>query len=623
MHKINILSNSVIDKIAAGEVVERPRSVVKELVENSIDAKATAITVEIKEGGKKLIRITDNGIGIPKGEVKKAFIRHATSKIETEDDLNGIISLGFRGEALASIVAVSELEMITKVDSDITGKRIIIEGSDVTLEEEVGAPSGTTILINNLFYNVPARKKFLKSDLSEGTEIAEIMNKLALANPHISFKFINNNKVVLHTPGTSEMINTIFNIYGKEIAKSAISVSSEVSEIKLKGYIGSTSIQRSNRLYENFFVNGRYIKSTLLSEAIEEAYYGYIMKGKFPFCVLNIEIEPELIDINVHPAKTEIRFKNEDLIYNIVFTTLREILMNENHTEVVTLETAKEESVRVKAENKGLELKRSDILEPFEIAKEDTVSYKASSDVKEKRLLDNVEISDSLASEIIKEALEVSKISSNPKIYEDDEIEEIKLDTKMFKDYKIIGQLFNTYWIVQQEDNMYIIDQHAACEKILYEDLKKDYASKNINSQILLEPIVFEVTPKEAEMILDRKSDIENFGFSIDEFGVNTFIVREIPWIFEKIITEDMLREIVAEVTEFKNSKDIKAFDDMFATICCKKAIKANDKQSFMEAKQIIDDLMRLENPFNCPHGRPVIVSLTKYEIERKFKRII
>ena len=557
--------------------------------------------------------------------------------------------------------------MITKTDVDVTGKRIIVQGSEVTLEEEVGAPSGTTILINNLFYNVPARKKFLKSDLSEGTEIAEIMNKLALANPHISFKFINNNKVVLHTSGTGELVNAIFNIYGKEIAKGAILVSSEVSEIKLNGYIGSTSIQRSNRLYENFFVNGRYIKSILLSEAVEEAYYGYVMKGKFPFCVLNIEIEPELIDINVHPAKTEIRFKNEDLIYNIVFTTIREILMNRNNVEVITLETAKEESIRIKAENKGIELKRSDILEPFEIVKEDVKEYKSGEDLKERRLLENVEISESLASEIIKQAflesnitreslkedkatLETSvensllektgnevmaretiaqetisqkKFLAQPKIYKENEIEETKLDTNMVKSYKIIGQLFKTYWIIEQEDNMYIIDQHAACEKILYEDLKKAYESKTINSQILLEPIVFEVTPREAEMIRFRKDDIENFGFSIDEFGVNTFIVRQIPWIFEKIITEDMLREIVAEITEYKNSKDIKAFDDMFATICCKKAIKGNDKQSFMEARQIIDDLMRLENPFNCPHGRPIIVSLTKYEIERKFKRII
>lgn len=683
--KINILESNVIDKIAAGEVVERPASAIKELIENSIDAEATAITIEIKEGGKKLIRVTDNGVGIAKSEVKKAFIRHATSKIEKEEDLNGIISLGFRGEALASIAAVSNVEMITKVASDITGKRIIVEGGEVTIDEEVGAPDGTTIIVNELFYNVPARKKFLKSDSSEASEIADIVNKLALAHPEVSFKLINNNKVILHTDGSTLVKNAIFNIYGKELIKEIVEIEEERNEITVKGFIGRPTIQRATRIYENFFVNGRYIKSNVLSEAIEDAYYGYVMKGKFPFCVMEINIEPELIDINVHPAKTEIRFKDENLVYETVKNIVREKIESLDNTILISLKTEKEEkeerreeekerleenkkakdafeieNTRLKNDNNisikkdlneskteykvDVKSKESNINQNIEEEKLDKVSDiekdEANSLVKEifsqanfledvniqnvtvgSNLNENEEISYSLVNEESNEKEKNTKETSNNSIKQ--EYENEKLNTLPLRDYKIIGQLFNTYFLVEEGENFYLIDQHAAEEKVNYEKLKKAYEEKNINTQILLEPIIINAMPKEKEVIDSHIEEIRKFGFAIEDFGGNSYRITEVPYIFEKNLTEEMFSEMIDELLDKKLAKEMKTFDDMFATIACKASIKANDKQSFMEGKKLIEDLMKLENPFNCPHGRPVIISLTKYEIEKKFKRII
>lgn len=643
---INILSENVIDKIAAGEVVERPASAIKELIENSIDAKATAITIEIKNGGKKLMRVSDNGVGIEKSEVKKAFIRHATSKIETEDDLNSILSLGFRGEALASIAAVSNVEMITKVQNDITGKRIVIEGSEIKCDEEVGAPDGTTIIINDLFYNVPARKKFLKSDQSEATEINEIVNKLALAHSEISFKFINNGKVLLHTDGQGIKRNAIFNVYGRELVKEIVDVESNINEISISGFIGRPVIQRATRVYENFFVNGRYIKSSILSEAVEEAFYGYIMKGKFPFCSLEIEIEPELIDINVHPAKTEIRFKDEELVYETVKNCIKEKLESLDNTIVVSLKTDKEINEDKKLETKIKLEENKKTKEAFEIDNdvlndsyddEDDYTYeeerlsdydeKYMDEFKSNSLYEACDIKDDDAKELTREIFEQAGLSEDDEdrseIIVDEKLENEKLNTLPLRDYKIIGQLFNTYFLVEEGDNFYLIDQHAAEEKVLYERLKKDYENKTINTQLLLDPIIYNATPKEYEVIKNHIDKIRQFGFDIDEFGDNSFRITEVPYIFEKVLTIDMFNEIIDELLDKKMTKDLKTFDDMFATVSCKAAIKAHDKQSIMEGKKLIEDLMKLENPFNCPHGRPVIITITRYELEKKFKRII
>lgn len=644
MHVINILSNSVVDKIAAGEVVERPASVVKELVENSIDASATAITVEIKQGGKKLIRVTDNGIGIPKSEVKKAFIRHATSKIETEEDLNSIISLGFRGEALASIVAVSKFEMLTKVKEDVTGKRVVVEGGEIKVEEEVGITDGTTVVVNELFYNVPARMKFLKSDTTEATEINEIVNKLSLTHPEISFKFINNGKVLLHTTGSKKLINAIFSVYGKEITNDLVELNSEDNEIRVTGYIGKTNIQRATRIYENFFVNGRYIKSQVLSEALEEAYYGYIMKGKFPFCMLNVQIEPELIDVNVHPAKTEIKFKNEELVYNTLLDCIKKKLKELDNAIDINLSSKEEEKINRNADYKTKLMENQNAMDASMI-ENPKVSYKpkASSSILEqlygnKKSLEEIKSKYSkedelVTTDIISEVFEQAKIEGiieeRKEEYkaEDNKVKETyeneTLNTMPIRNYKIIGQLFKTYFLIEQEDELYMIDQHAAQEKIFYERLKNDYENINVNTQVLLENVILELTPKELEVVNKYIDSIRKFGFNIEPFGDNSFKISEVPFIFENPLTEQMFKEMIDELLDKKFEKDMKTFDDMFATICCKKAIKANDRQSLQEGEQIIKDLMSLENPFNCPHGRPVIIRISKDEIERKFKRII
>ncbi|MCQ2978291.1 MAG: DNA mismatch repair endonuclease MutL [Clostridia bacterium] len=648
-NEINILDSNVVDKIAAGEVVERPASAIKELIENSIDAKATAITIEIKNGGKKLMRVSDNGIGIPKSEVKKAFIRHATSKIATEDDLNGILSLGFRGEALASICAVSNVEMITKVQDDITGKRFVIEGGEVKADEEVGAPDGTTIIINDLFYNVPARKKFLKSDTTESTEIAEIINKLALAHSEISFKFINNGKVLLHTDGQGMLKNAIFNVYGRELVKEIIDIDEYINEVSVKGFIGRPVIQRATRVYENFFVNGRYIKSSVLSEAVEEAYYGYVMKGKFPFCCLEINIEPELIDINVHPAKTEIRFKDEELIYETVKNIVKEKIESLDNTIVVNLKSQEEITKEQRIEKDNIKEEYKKAKEAFEIentnlksdAKIDeepeaylSESYEDYTDKAEFESLEEVEdIKENTAKDLVKEIFTQANFldgTINSGTYNEEVVEETykkyeneTLNTLPLRNYKIIGQLFNTYFLLEEGDNFYLIDQHAAEEKVLYERLKKDYENKSINTQLLLEPIIYNAMPKEKEVIDKNIETIRMFGFDIEEFGDNSYRIKEVPYIFERVLTEDMFKEILDELLDKKMAKDIKAFDDMFATISCKAAIKAHDKQSIMEGKKLIEDLMSLENPFNCPHGRPVIITISRYELEKKFKRIV
>ncbi|HBY21200.1 MAG: hypothetical protein A2Y24_01045 [Clostridiales bacterium GWE2_32_10] len=603
MHKINILDNKTINKIAAGEVVERPASVVKELVENSIDARATAITVEIKNGGISFIRISDNGCGISKDEVTTAFIRHATSKIKDEGDLSSILSLGFRGEALASIAAVSQLEVITKEYNELTGIRVQIDGGTVIEEGEVGCPEGTTMIVRNIFYNTPARRKFLKTESSEAGYIDEIVSKMALGHPEISFKFINNNNVVFYTSGNNELNNVIFNIYGRDISKKILEVDDYENNIKVEGFIGKPEINRANRMYENFFINGRYVKSDVLETSLLEAFKPYMMIKRFPFCVLKINILPDEVDVNVHPAKIEVRFKDENTIKDIVYKAVKKVLENQTFIIDVPLIQNKEEKVTY-----------DNILvkEAFEV--ENVLLKESDGDIIEGIL--PIKDVNYFQPDFIKQPVAV-KIESEGK----NEDKEDNLE--IFKNYRIIGQIFNTYWIIEQENSMYIIDQHAAHEKVLYEKLIKQFRADNIVSQQLLQPMIVDVSMREKEIILNNMLVFKNLGFEIEEFGKNSFAIREVPIIFNKPGSSRFFLDIVDEMLSKEVSSLYQNKEEEIADMACKSAVKANDRMSVEESKKMLDELMKLDNPFHCPHGRPVIIAMDKYELEKKFKRIV
>ncbi|WP_058485487.1 DNA mismatch repair endonuclease MutL [Defluviitalea phaphyphila] len=630
MNSIHKLDESTINKIAAGEVVERPASVVKELIENSIDAKASAITVEIKNGGISLIRITDNGIGIPKNDVKTAFLRHSTSKINTAEDLESISSLGFRGEALASIAAVSQLEIITKVLGDITGKRLEIHGGHFKEEQEIGCPEGTTLIVRNLFYNVPARKKFLKKPSTEASYISDIVYKTALGHPEVSFKYINNNSIIFHTSGNNDLKNCIFNVYGKEIAKKMIEINEENGDLKITGLIGKPEINRSNRTYESFYINGRYIKSKLLEQAVEEAYKTLLPINKFPIVVIHIFINPSKIDVNVHPTKMEVRFREEEIIYNFVLNSIKQNLKNKVLIPEVTWESSKKENLFKPIS------KSNNLPEPFEI-ENNNVSKEVVRE--ENIILESKNDNNSKRNNFTKDSQQNNKLGAirkenskkrdiekkDEKIIKDIEnikIEDIQTDSSV-KNYKIIGQVFKTYWIVEQENTMYVIDQHAAHERILYEKFINDFKTQNIHSQTLLEPLVINVSPREKDIIEENKELFLKFGFEIEEFGELAYVIRSLPILFDGPIDSGFFLEIVDTFLndiKIRNAYDMKL--NTIATISCKSAVKAKDNLSFEESKALIEQLLALENPYTCPHGRPTIISMNKYEIEKKFKRI-
>lgn len=610
MNKINILDNKTINKIAAGEVVERPLSVIKELVENSIDAKANAITVEIKDGGTSLIRVTDNGMGIPKDEVKIAFIRHATSKIKTEEDLSSILSLGFRGEALASIASVSMVEVITKESDALTGYRMEINGGELIEEGEIGCPEGTTMIVKNLFYNTPARKKFLKSNSSEANGINDIITKLAIGHPEISFKYINNNKVVFLTSGNGKLKDVIYNIYGKDVVKKIMNIAYVDMGLEIYGYIAKPEINRSTRVYENVFVNGRYIKSKEIESAIEEAYKEYLMVKRFPFAIIKININPAFVDVNVHPAKIEVRFKNVQDVKDIVRHSIKNVLKDINM--VLDIDSEKEEKIVYK---------REEIKEPFEIenlkVREDELKengfisqdfvqpkiIEVNNDIKEREVKINYD-SEGIATELVEKDIVVNK-------------------ENLFLDYKIVGQIFETYWVIESMGKVYAIDQHAAHEKILYENMLKQFLEGKIKSQVLINPIIVDLSQIEFNLVKSNISIFEKSGFKIEVFGTNSFAIREVPIIFNNPTNDRIFLDIVDEILQMKQSSIYELKNDDIATMACKAAVKANNKLSIVEARKLIEDLMLLENPFHCPHGRPVIISISKYEIEKKFKRIV
>lgn len=642
MSKIKLLDTNTINKIAAGEVVERPSSVVKELVENSIDAGASAITIEIKNGGTTFIRVSDNGKGIERNDIKIAFLSHATSKINDIEDLDNIFSLGFRGEALASIAAVSQIEMITKTHSEEEGTKININGGEIIDFQEWGSVEGTSISVNNLFYNVPARRKFLKKPNIESGYISDIINKIALGHPEVSIKYINNGTTILYTSGNSDLKTVVFSIYGKDNFKKMLDINCKIYEYSLNGLIGKPELSRSNRNYQNLFINGRYIKSNIISNAVEDAYKTRLLTGKFPIYVLNLNIPPSSVDVNVHPTKLEVRFDDEDKIYEFVYNSVLDILNNnilipevsiieekESRTRSCNVDNIKEEYIQPSIfNNSNLNFQNNkNSIETKKVSNEEDIFFNKSPILKDKtfskidQLLNDQKQNNSLK---VKEDKE-EYISKNLNDNKSDcySVKNIKEEREpFFNNYKIVGQIFNTYWIVEQNGSIFYIDQHAAHERILFEKYMNNFKNQNIVSQKLLSPEIINISEKEKTILKENKEWLLNFGFEIEIVDKNAAAIKAVPYIFNTPQNSNYFYEILDIISD-KNKEsvyDTKIHD--IAAAACKAAVKANDKLSFQETHKMISELLKLENPFNCPHGRPTIIEITKYELEKLFKRI-
>ncbi|MEF2869457.1 MAG: DNA mismatch repair endonuclease MutL [Agathobacter rectalis] len=618
MPNIAILNQETIDKIAAGEVVERPCSVVKELVENAIDAGSTAITVEIKDGGISFIRITDNGCGIERDQVAVAFYRHSTSKIRSAEDLLTVKSLGFRGEALSSISAVARVELITKTYDELTGTRYVIEGSKELSNEEIGAPDGTTFIVKDLFYNVPARRKFLKTAQTEGSYISDMVEKLALSHPDISFKFINNNQTKLHTSGNGNRKDIIYHIFGREISSSLLEVKHECEYFKVEGFIGKPVITRGNRNYENYFINGRYVKSNILSRAIEEAYKSFLMQHQYPFTVLYFTFFSEL-DVNVHPTKMELRFDNNNEIYVELCDTIYAILSHKEMIPEVPVDSTP-------APKKIVHEYKEPIPEPFEKRRINEVRAAESRSVYGQSVTSTVK--NYSATEPAAKAPETSTAYEPAQVVTGTQqtlgdYDKVFLTESSKKQFSIIGQLFKTYWLIEFEDKLYIIDQHAAHEKVLYEKTMARLANKDFTSQRISPPIVMTLDARECEMLEKYRPQIEQFGYEVEHFGGKEYMISAIP---DNLFNIDMKDLFIEMLDDFSNSTGRQTPDiitEKVASMSCKAAVKGNDKLTLPEINKLIDELLSLDNPYNCPHGRPTIISMSKYEIEKKFKRIV
>lgn len=652
MAKIQLLDQKTIDNIAAGEVIERPASVVKELVENAVDAKANAVTVEIKDGGMTLIRVTDNGIGIPKDQVKTAFLRHATSKIRSVEDLLSVSSLGFRGEALSSISAVAQVELVTKTAESFSGVSYKIYGGEEEAFEEIGAPDGTTFLVKNLFYNTPARRKFLKSATTEAGYVEQMMVHIALSHPEISFKFIHNNKNKIYTSGNGKVKDIIYHIYGRDVAGALIPVEAQNDDVKVTGFVAKPYVSRGNRNYESYFINGRYIKSSIIYKAIEEGYRTFTMKHRYPFVCLDFKINQELLDVNVHPTKMEIRFRNGREIYELVVDTVRVALLQKDLVQDVLRETPKK-----KEQPKTKEAKKP---EPFEVNRRKEEVQKNSvtvqKDLQQTKLQqqelqqkqiqqEQIQPEQSKSSKKIQTTRESSKNVKKPTYaglnyntqtkefpqYKTDELssnqmtlrEEPVFSVQARPDRKILGQLFKTYWLIEYEDQLFIMDQHAAHEKVNYERLMKNFKEKEIYSQRLEPPMVVTVSMMEAEALERYKDAFAGLGFAIESFGGNEYCIREVPANLYGIGERDLFMELLDAVSQENGTLDTEVIASKIATMACKMSIKGNQKVSLMEVEHLLDELMELENPYQCPHGRPTIIKMSKYEIDKKFKRIV
>lgn len=760
MRKIAVLDQNTIDKIAAGEVVERPSSVVKELVENAIDAGATAVTVEITDGGKKLIRITDNGAGIEADQIPLAFLRHATSKIEKVEDLEQIASLGFRGEALSSIAAVSQVELITKTPSAVSGSRYIIEGGVEHSLEELGAPEGTTFLVRNLFYNTPARNKFLKSDMTEANYIHTLMEQLALSHPEISFKYIQNRQVKLHSSGNYSVKDVIYSVYGRDITKALLDAEFENDFMKITGFVGKPEIARGNRSFENYYINGRYVKNNIITKAIESAYKGFLMQHKFPFVSLQMQMEGNDLDVNVHPAKREVRFAREQEVYEAVYDTVRRALTGKEMIPKVSVG-------RPEPETKETPAKSVSVPEPFEkkrreqlyghtekemqetgisgdraysgagsfvskktkswmerpayqsTVKEPSVSYSASHTTETKKpqvfsaseedlfqgtlrekqeeelkretetkrlaeenrelkntgcsqMKNTVPVSENTnqkkehwisekekpeSGDFLSEPAEITHTSDSPEktaqnletvisveiepgisAAESDQnshemaeqeprqlelFEEKLLAPESRERIRLVGQIFDTYWLAQFGDNFYIIDQHAAHEKVYYERLVKSFREKTVDSQYLNPPLIVTLNLQEENILKENQKYFSQFGFEIEEFGGKEYRISAVPATLYGFSEEALFLEMLDQLSGSGEKDALDIFASRLATMACKAAVKGNHAMSAKEAEKLIDELLTLDNPYHCPHGRPTIISMTRTELEKKFKRIV
>ena len=641
MLPIRILDTKTINKIAAGEVVESPKSVVKELVENAIDAGATSITVEIKEGGISYIRILDNGSGIPREQVKTAFLRHATSKMSEIEDLEHIFTLGFRGEALASIAAVAQVEMLTKTRDEETGTLVEMNGGEMKNLQEASCTEGTAITVKNLFYNVPARRKFLKKPATESGFVSDLMNKLALGHPEVSFRFINNDTTMLHTTGNGDLKASVFYVYGKEAANGMVPLVYQKGEYSLSGLIGKPELSRGNRNYENLFINGRFIKNKVVATAVEDAYKTRLLIGKFPVFVLNLEISPAQVDVNVHPAKLEVRFKNDDEVYDFFYDAVTKTL----DQLVLIPKVSWDKAPSVKDTEKPIVVEQQKIEDllpskkehatfaggnplPFGTGKTiDQLLNRQSNGQNQVRQRSEAFLVDSEYMEekktehgLMQEKTEVMERAPF-NIEVEAPIEQPKAEP-FFKQYRVIGQLFQTYWLIEQGDCFYLIDQHAAHERILFEEFMNRFQEESIVSQRLLMPQMLQLTPAEIETLKENQALLQSFGFELEAFGENQYALKAVPYLLKEPSGTGFFTEILDSLAEQKIRSVYDAKLLSVATMACKAAVKGHDRLSFQEAEALIDRLLKLEKPFTCPHGRPTIIEMTKYELEKKFKRI-
>lgn len=664
-NKINVLDDLTINKIAAGEVVERPSSVVKELIENSIDANSSKVTIEIVDGGKKLIRITDDGIGILSSEVDKSFLRHATSKIKRLEDLDNLYSLGFRGEALASISSVSKLEMITKTKDEPIGTKVVLEGGKVILKEPIGCVNGTTLIISDIFFNTPARQKFLKSTHAETINISDLINKLAIGNPKIQFKYINNNKPMLNTPGDGKLINVIRSVYGKDVTENLVEIDFKNNHFELSGYIGTNNVYRANKNLQHIYINNRFVKSKVILDAISESYKSIIPINKHAVCFLNLKVNPSTIDVNIHPNKMEIKFESEKEIYvelkdylkgkllqsNLVgiYKNYDDKYVNKKENQLYNTENNPENNPDNKEDNKIEDNKIEVVTVPKD---EDLNSFKSVSEVlesinkKSERMLDTKLSVDNINKESLKILDNISKDLDNTVSYKEDDnnsediVEDEGIQEGFFEDtsfekektlqkstkftlsgYNVIGVVFNTYIILCKEDSMYLLDQHAAHERVLYEKYMNKFYSRDIDIQMLIDPIVMELSSVDILQVEKHLDLFLKFGFEIEMFGNNHIVIRSVPNIFGLPESEKFILQIIDNIEDINNNYELKG--EKFASMACRSAIKANDKIYNIEIDKLLSQIEECENPFTCPHGRPIMVEISKNEIEKMFKRIM
>ena len=691
MPHIHVLDQVTIDKIAAGEVIERPASIVKELVENAIDAGATSVTVEIKDGGISLIRIMDNGCGIPHEEVRSAFLRHSTSKISSVEDLAHISSLGFRGEALSSIAAVTQTELITKTEEEELGTRYVIEGGKEISIEETGAPDGTTFLVRQLFYNVPARRKFLKTPMTEAGHVQDLLMHLALSHPEVAFIFLNNGQEKLRTSGSGKLKDVIYNVYGRDVAANLLDIDYEKGGLRITGYLGKPVITSGNRNVENFFVNGRYVKSPMISKSLEDAYRDFTMQHKFPFAVLHFHVDGEQIDVNVHPTKMELRFQRQQDVYNTVFEGVHRRLLEpeliqqaevpdpvaSDAKEGAEARTAKESPFLLKPRTPGnvpagarpvsrpavpdagkpenSDASESPVVQPTAgVAARSGEKNEASQESKEevrdedyfiRKMRERVmayhnrassaEVSDKSGiyrqeeqADRIREAAvynaQPAEEAVQPKPQQLDLFEENFLKRDVRAEYKLIGQVFDTYWLVQYQDSLYIIDQHAAHERVLYERTLKGMKTREFTSQYLSPPIILSLSMQEAELLKENMDRFARIGFEIEPFGGEEYAVRAVPDNLFGIAKKELLMEMIDDLADgISSSMTPELIDEKVASMSCKAAVKGNNRLSAQEVNALIGELLTLDNPYHCPHGRPTIIAMTKRELEKKFKRIV